>query len=134
MTAAALTLSVLLAANPGERATRLNLEPFVLIAAGAAGVGVGFSRVAAANRLADSFSLLPRTASSPAEAQAILRQGREYRFNGNAETQLAASLFVAGGGFIVAGVIWLAVQGLEVPVVWVAPGPGGPSAGVAFEF
>lgn len=132
MKVTALALALSLAAPSARPERRANFEPFVLLVAGGAALGVGLWRLSVANQLGNQLDALPRMAASRAEAEATLRLANQLRVQGTAESNLVGLLVIFAGALFTGGVSWLVGQGLEVDVM---PGPTrAPSSAALFRF
>lgn len=127
----AASLAVVLAASP-PGAQRFNLEPVVLGVVGLAGVAVGASRFAVADRLYDQLLSIPLTATSREEAASFLARGRALAFSGKSETALGGVLVAMGGAALVAGVLWFVLEGRTTADWLVSPTATGAAAVLRF--
>lgn len=124
MSWAALGLSAVLASTPSasvSSARRLNVEPFVLAAAGVAGVGVGVWQLLDADARYKALLAIPSQATSPAEAALLLQEAKSLVFRGKSQTVAGVALIAVGAAAVVGALVWLLVEGLTTTDWLVAP-------------
>ena len=124
MSWAALGLSAVLASTPSasvSSARRLNVEPFVLAAAGVAGVGVGVWQLLDADARYKALLAIPSQATSPAEAALLLQEAKSLVFRSKSQTVAGVALIAVGAAAVVGALVWLLVEGLTTTDWLVAP-------------